>query len=340
MESIHVLVTGIGGPTAQGILHGLKNKENVYIVGADRRRVTSGNQFCDAVYQIPRYSETEHYKQAIRDIVQKENIDAVFPSLHEEINIYNDFRHRLQVEVALPKSRIFEVLMDKESIYQYLAETGFSAYIPKYHGFNHCEELRRIRRDHFSDHSCIVTKQVNSHGALGFFILTDRETFLNAVKEGKRNILSMEDYCDIPSTERRLAMEYLEGMEYSVDVFIHEGRIVTALPRERTGVSNGIVLDGTVVYNKELIEAASGITKALVSHGFINIQFIKTEEGYKLTDVNPRFCGSQVMSLGSNVNFPYLFLQYYVLGEEADVRPKWNARMIRYRENLFVENDE
>ncbi|MFB5663494.1 ATP-grasp domain-containing protein [Alteribacillus sp. HJP-4] len=136
-----------------------------------------------------------------------------------------------------------------------------------------------------------------------------------------------------------MVMEYLDGNEYSVDVYIHDGKVITAVPRKRTGVSSGIVLDGTVVHNKMLIEAAEKITEAIAESGFLNLQFFINDHGCKLTDVNARFCGSQVMSLGANVNFPYLFLQYNLLGEYVSVNPRWNTRMIRYRENLFVYDD-
>ncbi len=59
---------------------------------------------------------------------------------------------------------------------------------------------------------------------------------------------------------------------------------------------------------------------------------------FEQTDINPRFCGSQVRSLGANVNFPYLFLQYNVLGEYVTPEPIWNMRMIRYRENVFIRD--
>lgn len=339
MKKMNVLITGIGGPTAQGVLRGLKEKEDVHIVGADRRSVTAGNLFCDNVYKIPRYTDTEAYKKAISDIVAKENIDAVFPCLHEEIEVYEEFKNELQAEVALPKSMIFNVLLNKEKTYQYLEEKGFSPYIPKYYGFNDTNELKEIIKENFQGKRFVVAKQVEGHGSLGFAILTDRQNYLQSVKEGKPRVINIEDYCDISYPKRRIAMDYLGGKEFSVDVFLHDGKVITAVPRERTGVSNGIVLDGMVICNEWLIQASTEIAECLAVNGFLNLQFIATEEGYKLTDINPRFCGSQVMSLGANVNFPYLFLQFNILKEKVAVTPRWNTRMLRYREVHFIYND-
>ncbi|GAB3049511.1 ATP-grasp domain-containing protein [Virgibacillus ainsalahensis] len=158
MERINVLVTGIGGPTAQGILRGLKEKEDIHLVGTDRRRVTAGNFFCDTVYQPPRYTELEDYKKAITDIIDKENIHAVFPTLHDEIEIYEKFRRELNAEVALPVSDHFDILNDKERAYQYLSEKGLHSYIPKYRGFTNTAELPHIVEKFFPEDDYICVK--------------------------------------------------------------------------------------------------------------------------------------------------------------------------------------
>jgi carbamoyl-phosphate synthase large subunit len=340
MKYINALVTGIGGPTAQGILKGLHKMNNIRIIGVDRREVTSGNQFCDQVYQIPRYTETELYKSTILRIVHEENIDVIFPSLHEEIEIYHQARDLWNAEIALPTSENFDILLNKESIYEYLSETLGDKYIPKYCGFNSEADLREIKDLYFPNDSHVVAKLVSGHGSLGLAVLTDNENYLQALKNGSKKVIRFEDYGKITRPEdRKILMEHLNGSEYSVDVFIHEGKVVVAVPRERAGVSNGIVLDGTVIKDDELIQISSEITEKIAISGFLNLQFYRTEDGYKLTDINPRFCGSQIMSLGANVNFPALFIQYNVLGNPHPVEPKWNTRMLRYRDEIFVHDE-
>lgn len=339
MTTLNVLVTGIGGPTAQGVMKGLIEHSNVRIIGTDRREVTAGLIYCNQTYTIPKVSDHNAYKDAIKEIVDKEKIDAIFPSLHEEINLYSSFRYDIHAKVALPESEIFDVLMDKEKVYVYLSEHDLQTYVPKYVGFTQTFKLPDIIENFFPNDDYVVAKQVNGHGSIGFAILTNRGKYLDALKKGKNKIINKDDYFDIHVNERRMVMEYLAGKEYSVDIFMHKGKVITVVPRERTGVSSGIVLDGTVVKNEALIYAASLISETLIDSGFMNLQFIESEDGYKLTDVNPRFCGSHVMCLGANVNFPYLFLQYNILDEFTTVQPKWNTRMIRYRDQFFVNND-
>lgn len=337
MEKINVLVTGIGGPTAQGVLRGFLDKENVFAVGADRRKMTSGNQFCDKVYTIPRFTDEEEYKKAIKEIVELEKIDVVYPALHEEIAIYDSFRDELDALIALPESTDFTALMDKEKTYQHLLKNNLSKFVPRYQGFTGTDDFRQLVARHFKDEEYIVVKEVTGYGAMGFSIVTDRKRYLEAVKQGKNKFIAMEDFIEIGSGMRRIAMEYLDGAEYSVDVFMYDHKVIVAVPRERTGVSSGIVLDGKVVNNRELIKAATEVAESLAHNGFFNLQFFESEDGFKLTDVNARFCGSQVMSLGAGVNFPYLYIQYNLLKEYVEVEPQWNTRMIRYRDHFFIK---
>ena len=273
-------------------------------------------------------------------IADKEDIDIIFPSLHEEVFLFHEKREEFKALIALPASDDFAVLMHKEHVYEKLESCGLGEFIPKYKGFNTEQELREIEYEVFNDDSRFVVKTVNSYASLGFAILTDRDNFINALKAGKRNVLDFEDYCHtIDHRERKLAMTHFTGKEYSVDVYLHNGRVIVAIPHERTGVSNNIVLDGKVVHNESLIEASTKITEALVHEGFINIQFMESEDGYKLTDINPRFCGSQVMSLGASVNFPSLLIDYSLLGNKVKVNPVWNTRMLRFRDQVFVHDE-
>ena len=334
---INVLVTGIGGPTAQGVMHGLINKKNISIIGTDRREVNAGIPLCDSFYQIPSVANLAEYKKTIRDIIAKENIEVIFPSLHEEIEIYHTFRKELDVVVATPDSDILPILIDKTKVYQYLENTSLKEYIPKYAGFSNTEELKQVIDEYFSEDEFIVAKQTSAHGALGFALLTDRQTYLNGLEAGKKNLVALDDYYEIEHSGGEMVMEYLDGQEYSVDIYVFEGEVITVVPRERSGVSSGIVLDGKVVYKEELIQIASSVSQELIRTGFINLQFITKGNSYKLTDVNPRFCGSQVMSIGAEVNFPYLLIQYQLLNETPSVDPQWGTRMIRYRDQFFIQ---
>jgi carbamoyl-phosphate synthase large subunit len=287
------------------------------------------------VYCVPKITDLEDYTNSILEIVESEEIDIIFPTLQDEIIIYRKLASQIKVKVALPSSDNFKILVDKESLYQYLEDSPLTKVVPKYFGFQKNDELEQLVKKYFADQKYVCVKPSQGHGGLGFGILTSRENYLQAIKNGERNIYSITDYCDIDCTDKRILMEYLDGPEYSVDILVSHGEIVVVVPRKRNRVSNGIVIEGQVVFNEELIRISSDVAKTLSRNGFLNLQFIESHQGYKLTDVNARFCGSQVMSLGAGVNFPYLFIQYNLLEQYVSVSPKWGTRMVRYWESCF-----
>ncbi|WP_343753174.1 ATP-grasp domain-containing protein [Alkalibacterium iburiense] len=192
-----------------------------------------------------------------------------------------------------------------------------------------------MKADHFPNEKHIIVKEVEGYGATGFALLTDREEFLQAIRKQQTRIYDIEDYVEAAPERRRLVMKQLEKPEYSVDTFVHNGQMVIAVPRNRSGVSSGLVIEGSVVKQEELIAISKEIVELFVDDGFINLQFMKEDGQFKLTDVNPRFCGSQIMSLGAGVNFPELFLKYTLTDSRPIPEPIWNTRMYRYRDSYF-----
>lgn len=337
-NQINVLVTAVGGPTAIGILKCLKGEKNIRLVGTDSQNYTAGNVFCDKLYCVPRIYNIEEYKNKIVQIIEAEDIDIIFPTLQDEISIYHELQKKLKAVIALPTSKYFEALINKEKLYKLLESGSSKKYVPVYFTFQNSGKLKQIVDNSFKTDDYICVKGVQGHGSIGFALLTNRDNYLRAVKQGKNKIYNIADYYDLSSNEKRIVMEYLDGIEYSVDVFLHQGDVVVAIPRKRSRVSNGIVIEGMVEFNQEIIDAAINVSKNVATDGFLNLQFIGSNHGYKLTDLNARFCGSQIMSYGAGVNFPYLFIQYNLLNQYIPVSPKWNTRMVRYWESCFFND--
>ncbi|MER2063776.1 MAG: ATP-grasp domain-containing protein [Alkalibacterium sp.] len=339
MTNRTVLVTSIGTPIAHGVLKGLKEIQNIRIIGIDSRTLTAGNVFCDRVYRLPRFTEDkENYFRQLNDIIEKEDVQAIFPSHPYEIDLYTEYKTRLSIPFALPESSQFDVLIDKGTTYAWLEAQGFSQYIPTYYLFKTQDELKQLIQGELKDEDEIVVKDTSGHGATGFALLTSHDKFIKAIEQQQARVFAFEDYLKTRNTDSRMAMKNLDQPEFSVDLYVHDGKTVISIPRQRTGVSSGLVLDGTVIKHTELIEISSEIAEALITSGFINLQFMKEDDRFKLTDINPRFCGSQVMSLGAGVNFPELFLTYQLTDKRPIPDPKWNTRMVRYRESVFYPN--
>lgn len=337
MDKLTVLVTSVGTPIAHGVLKGLREmKESITIIGVESRAVTAGNKFCDRVYQVPRFlKDKEGYFKHLNDIIKKEKVDALFACHPPEIYLYEDYKEHLSIPFSLPSSPHYSRLRNKEESYKWLTEYNLEKYVPNYYSFDTNEELLEIKANFFPNEKHLIVKEVEGYGAMGLALLTNREEFLEAVRKQQRHIYDINDYVEAVPDSPRMVMKELEKPEYSVDTFVHNGKMVVAVPRKRSGVSSGLVIEGTVVKHDELIAISKEIVEVFVEDGFINLQFMKENGEYKLTDVNPRFCGSHVMSLGAGVNFPELFLTYTLTDYRPVPKPIWNTRMYRYRDSYF-----
>ena len=335
MKEVRILVTAAGGPTAIGILTCLQGLDNIEIIGVDCNKDTAANQFCHKTFVVSRLTSLQQYKEEIKSVVLRECIDVIFPTLHDEIMLYHEFKSELPCCVAIPESSYFESLIDKEALYKFLIGHGLSDFVPKHFGYQGRHELKKIIEENFQPDVNVCVKPSNSHGGLGFYILTNRNGYIKALQTEKKNILDRNIYYELELTHRGLVMECLEGTEYGVDILMAGGEIVACIPRTRSRVSNGVVIDGVVEQNHDIIVASKAICKELISDGFINLQFVTGPKGVKLIDLNARFCGSQVMSFGAGVNFPLLYINKIHLKQDVEIAPRWGTKMVRYWESVF-----
>ncbi|WP_423188811.1 ATP-grasp domain-containing protein [Alkalibacterium sp. f15] len=339
MENLTVLVTSIDTPTALGVLKGLKEIKHIKIIGINSRTLTAGNVFCDRVYRVPRFTENkDDYFKQLKEIIDKEHVQAVFPSHPQEINLYEDYKQHLKIPFALPNSSHFNRLTHKDTTYHWLNEHGFSKYIPTYYTFNSHDELADLIHNEFKDEEELVIKNTSGYVESDFTLLTHRDKFIEAIETQQSHVFAFEDYLATHNTDHRMVMKKLDQPEFSVDLYIYDTKTVVSVPRQRIGVANGIVLDGTLIEHTKLIAISIDIAEAIIDEGFINLQFMKEDGNFRLTDVNTHFCDSQVMSLGAGVNFPELFLTYNLTDERPIPRPKWNTRMVRYSESVFFHS--
>ena len=331
MDKIKVLVTAVGGPTAIGVMKCLMGQDDVELAGTDMRTESAGNVYCQHIYQVHSMKESA-YLDDIRSIVQKEKIDAVIPTMQDEIRLFHD--HDIGTWTALPESDHYDCLTDKRKMYE-LLQNDFPEIVPLYIPYRTAEELKAIHDEFFQNQELFCVKASSSHGGLGFTVLSDKEKILIDSLENNKHIVPFDLFVKTRPKSEMLAIEYLQGKEYSVDLLLNHGSVTACVPRLRSRVSTGIVIEGTVQKNDLLIDLASRIGKKIIRSGFINLQFIVGENSVKLIDLNARFCGSQVHSLGAGVNFPLLMLKEHFFGEQEPVQPRWNTRMIRYWESVF-----
>jgi carbamoyl-phosphate synthase large subunit len=140
-----------------------------------------------------------------------------------------------------------------------------------------------------------------------------------------------------------LVQEFLPGEEYSIDVLAApDGRVVAAVPRSRLKVDSGISVAGRTHRDPELESLGRLVSAEIGLVGVANVQARRDAAGRAaLLEVNPRFPGAMVLTVGAGVDMPALVLDA-ALGRPlpAGPLPFSEIGVVRFWEERFVSVDE
>jgi carbamoyl-phosphate synthase large subunit len=285
-----ILVTGIGGVVGQGILRNIRGMaRDLEIVGVNIVRVSAGNHLCDAVYEVP-YAYDPHYIDAIRSIVERENVGLIIPSTDYESYYLGVAKDQLPCPVACSPAEITKFCLDKYLNYQAFAKYG----IP------------------FAE--SLLPSEYN--GQFGKTVVKPREG------RGSRNInIDPKDPAAFDDTY--LVQKFLEGPEITTTVYVtREGGIhgMITFVRELE-LGNTAKAEVVVQYDDALL----AIVKKMLEHykfaGSFNIQSRVTTEGIIPFEINCRISGTNSVRSQFGFNDVAYTVQELLLNE-APTRPR------------------
>lgn len=190
----------------------------------------------------------------------------------------------------------------KHALYEDLAGTDVP--VPPYRVFRTLEGFDRAVTElgEAGGHLC-VKPSVGVYGA-GFRILERQGCELKRILSGENIRTSFDAFRSalMSSAQDRdlMLMAYLPGIERSVDVLAHRGRMVCAVSRMKVGSHQVLETDGPSV------AVARTLTSRYTLDGIFNVQTKEAEDGTPyLLEINSRMSGGLIYSCQSGVPFPY-----------------------------------
>jgi carbamoyl-phosphate synthase large subunit len=139
-----------------------------------------------------------------------------------------------------------------------------------------------------------------------------------------------------------LCQEFLEGTEYTCDVYIDfDLKVRCVVPRRRLEARAGEVSKGQVAKDPRIMDQAKRVAELLrAGPGVITIQlFIARDGRIRFTEINPRFGGGAPLSIRAGADFPKWILQ-----ELTGKRPRIGfddfadgLLMLRYDAEVWVQ---
>jgi carbamoyl-phosphate synthase large subunit len=129
---------------------------------------------------------------------------------------------------------------------------------------------------------------------------------------------------------------FVEGGELTIDVLCDQlSNVLSAVPRARLEVRNGMVHRGEVVEDAAAIARATELARALRLTGINCVQCIRTDDEAYFFEVNCRPGSGLSLTTEAGINMPRLWIES-LLGAVPDVpQPDWGLKMTRYFEGYY-----
>lgn len=345
---VRILITGAGSPAAPGVIRSLRSsgEYTFHIVCVDCQDDAVGFHMADRHHIGPRASE-ESFGAYIRELCREEKIDVLFSLVTGELiklaQLKDDLL-RSGTRLSISSVQALGTAINKGALYEKLRLDGIA--VPDFRVVGSPEQLKQAIADLGYPQLPVCFKPTVSDGSRGFHILDasmDRCRMLFREKPNSAYVNDadlfrvVEGRTDLPEL---IAMEYLPGEEFSVDLLADEGSVIVAVPRLRQSVQGGITTRGVIRMEKDIIDYAVTVVERFGLNGNIGIQIRRDRNLVpKIVEINPRMQGTIVHCTAAGINFPVLAVKQS-LGtpiEEAELTIKWGTRMVRYWEEVFYD---
>ena len=322
-KELTILITAAGNVFMPGTTACLKNngEQKIRLIGADMNDDPTMLSMVDAYYPVPR-GDDPRYVDTLLEICRREQVNILMPIMSVELVALAKNRQRFEAvgtKVAVSPLEPLIIADDKLKLLNFQKENGLPC--AEFYRVRNLEELQQavIHLGYPEKKVCI--KATNGSGSRGFRILDANLTRFDAFFQEKpsSSTIDLEELTHILSERDRfpelLAMEYLPGAEYTVDLLVDNGKVLVNCCRKSLRMENSIMLDSLVVHNEAVENCCARVTELLGLDGNIGFDVREREDGTPvIMECNPRMTAGIPVFNHAGVNLPWLCVKK-ILGE-------------------------
>lgn len=288
------------------------------VVAVDISTTAPAIYHADKHHIVPRIS-ADNFVDEVINVCKKENINLIVPTIDTELKKLSDNKELIEcktnAKVLVSRDEVIKICRDKYNTQAFFEKNGF-------------EMPRLINKEDIKSKDYnfpLFIKPLNGSSSINTFkINNDRELefFLDYVPEP-------------------IVQEFIEGDEFTIDVFTDfESNPITIVPRQRIATRGGEVAKGIVKKDRDIIEKVREVIDVLKPIGHITVQCMKTKDGIKFIEINPRFGGGAPISIKAGANSPKN-LYKLLLGEELKYNEDYeeNLLALRHDEAVFLNHE-
>ncbi|NQT71760.1 MAG: ATP-grasp domain-containing protein [Chloroflexi bacterium] len=348
MKKLNILVPSAGHPTRPSLLKCLQNngERQIRIVGMDMETNGIASHIVDKFYHVPPRSDPE-YLDLVLDICSKESIDVYYALGEEEaiaaVQRKNEFNTVGTAIISPGTPEMVTIATNKCRWHDYLASRGIAhADYRNIYVVNEIEEAIHSLGYPYHD---VFVKPAIAKGGRGARIITSKnlseEYYTDRSGEPKMSLNAfielLSPFKDSGKFLPILAMEYLPGTYYSVDVLSENGKPHYVIPKIRIQGTASNTTVGQVSLDSAVIELATDICRVFDFSYLQNYEMKVNNKGEIIPyDINPRGGASVALCAGAGANIAYYAVKM-AIGEEIPQKKVINGtKMIRYYDEFYT----
>jgi hypothetical protein len=259
----------------------------------------------------PRGLSERDYLTYCLDIIARHQVEVFIPGKY----LSSIVRERARFEsvgakvVAAADAPTLKLLNNKAKTYAALHEasdgTGTGLRLPEYRRVQSLAEFDAAYADLRDRHPRLCFKPTESMFGLGFRIVSESGGSLQRLLSGDPLKIDLQEarrcFAESPTFQELLVMQYLPGVERSVDCLAKEGELIRCVIRRKPESSERGQL---IECNPAVERDVRTITRHLRLSGLFNVQFKDVDDQPYLLEINPRMSGGIAMACLSGVALP------------------------------------
>lgn len=228
----------------------------------------------DAHYIVPRMTDPE-YLDVILDICRKENVSGVLSLIDPELSLlaaHEDDFADLGVRVIGSSYELCEMSLDKMQMYRWLVTNGYRA-----------ARSYDKRDDFYAD---------LKRGLVGFPVFVKPARGSASIAISSVEDAGMLDAL-IERNDELMIQELMRGQELGVDAYIDliSGEVISIFAKKKLKMRAGETDKAVSIKDSSLFEFVATFVKRVGFRGQIDVDIFEDEDGYIISEVNPRFGG-------------------------------------------------
>ena len=270
----NVLIFPANGINAIEIHDALSYNVNVEVFGAASYNGHAPYVFKNYYGKLPMI-DSDNFIEEFNKLLKKWNISFIFPTHDTAALFFAEMQSKILAKVIVSDVETARVCRDKRKTMDI-----FSAY-------DFCPTVY----SDFIKFPCFI-KPIDGQGGVGARVINDKD--------------------DIPCNfdyEKNIIMEYLPGLELTVDCLTNADRQLCAvLPRERYRTMSGVCVESqSFSLTEEIRDIARCINKVLHFYGMWYFQVKKGADGkFKVMEISVRCPGTACLARAQGLNLPLL----------------------------------